>query len=243
MKTWINAVIFSVAILLAALVLSGTWRKTHERRETIKVTGLAEKNFNSDLAIWSGSFSRHSMTVKEAYANLKSDADQIKQYLISKGVDPKQLTFTSVYSNKDLKYLYDNNGRQTNQIFDGYTLTQNVQVESNEVDKVGTLSREATELLDMGIEFQSSEPRYYYTKLNELKLEMLASAAKDARNRAKQIAENAGGGLGALCNAQMGVFQITGQNSDEEYSYGGAFNTSSLKKRASITARLEFAIE
>ena len=94
----------------------------------------------------------------------------------------------------------------------------------------------------MGIEFQSQEPRYYYTKLASLKLEMLASASKDAYNRAEQIAKNAGGGLGGLRNAQMGVFQITGQNSDEEYSYGGAYNTSSKNKKASITAKLEFAI-
>lgn len=243
MKSWINALMFSLAIIVAAFVLAGTWRKTHETKETIKVTGLAEKDFTSDLVIWTGSFSQHSMTVKEAYARLKADADNIKQYLVSKGVDAKQLTFTSVYSNKDFKYLYDNNGRQTNQIFDGYTLTQNVQIESNEVDKIETISREVTELLNMGIEFQSSEPRYYYTKLAALKLEMLAAASKDAYNRAEQIAKNAGGGLGGLRNAQMGIFQITGQNSDEEYSYGGAFNTSSKNKKASITARLEFAID
>lgn len=243
MKTWINAVIFSVAIVGAAIVLAGTWRKTHETKETIKVTGLPEKDFTSDLVIWSGSFSQHSMTVKEAYSRLKLDADNIKRYLVSKGVAEKEITLSSVYTNKDYKYLYDNNGRQTNQIFDGYTLTQSVQIESKEVDKIETVSREVTELLNMGIEFQSQEPRYYYTKLATLKLEMLAAASKDAYNRAEQIAKNAGGGLGGLRNAQMGIFQITGQNSDEEYSYGGTYNTSSKNKKASITAKLEFAID
>ncbi|MBS1902387.1 MAG: SIMPL domain-containing protein [Bacteroidetes bacterium] len=243
MKNWINAVIFSVAIIGAAIVLAGTWRKTHETKETIKVTGLAEKDFTSDLVIWSGSFSQHSMTVKEAYSRLKLDADNIKRYLVSKGVAEKEITLSSVYTNKDYKYLYDNNGRQTNQIFDGYTLTQSVQIESKEVDKIETVSREVTELLNMGIEFQSQEPRYYYTKLATLKLEMLAAASKDAYNRAEQIAKNAGGGLGGLRNAQMGIFQITGQNSDEEYSYGGTYNTSSKNKKASITAKLEFAID
>jgi hypothetical protein len=242
MKPWLNALIFSAAIVIAAMTLAGTWRKTHETKETIKVTGLAEKDFTSDLVIWSGSYTRHSMTVKEAYAQLKSDADNIKRYLESKGVNPKEITVSSVWSNKEYKYQYDANGRQTNQTFDGYTLTQNVQIESKEVDKIESISREVTELLNMGIEFQSQEPRYYYTKLASLKLEMLADASKDAYNRAEKIAKNAGGGLGGLRNAQMGVFQITGQNSDEEYSYGGAYNTSSKNKKASITAKLEFAI-
>ncbi len=243
MKTWISALIFAVAIVAAAMVLAGTWRKTHETKETIRVVGLAEKDFTSDLVIWSGSFSRHSMTVQEAYSQLKKDADNIRQYLVGKGVDAKQITFSAVFSNKDYKYMYDNNGRQTNQIFDGYTLSQNVEIESKEVDKIEMISREVTELLNMGIEFQSNEPRYYYTKLAQLKLEMLASAAADARTRAEKIAKNAGGGLGGLRNAQMGIFQITGQNSDEEYSYGGTYNTSSKNKKASITAKLEFAID
>ncbi len=243
MRTWLNALIFSIAIVFAALVLAGTWRKTHETKETIRVVGLAEKNFTSDNVIWSGSFSHHSITVQEAYALLKKDAENIRQYLTSKGVNAKEIVFTSVFSNKDYKYNYDKDGRQTNQIFDGYTLTQSVTIESKEVDKIETISREVTELLNMGIEFTSSEPQYYYSKLAELKLEMLAAAAKDARDRAEKIAKNAGGGLGGLRNAAMGIFQITGQNSNEEFSYGGAYNTSSKNKKASITARLEFAID
>ncbi len=39
----------------------------------------------------------------------------------------------------------------------------------------------------------------------------------------------------------MGVFQITGKNSNEDYSYGGAFNTSAKNKTGSITIKMEFA--
>jgi hypothetical protein len=40
----------------------------------------------------------------------------------------------------------------------------------------------------------------------------------------------------------MGIFQITAQNSDEEYTWGGAFNTSDKLKTASITVRMEFGV-
>jgi uncharacterized protein len=49
--------------------------------------------------------------------------------------------------------------------------------------------------------------------------------------------------LGKLRKATMGVFQITGKNSNENYSYGGAFNTSSKMKTGSITIKMEFAAE
>ncbi|WP_342774044.1 SIMPL domain-containing protein [Muriicola soli] len=77
----------------------------------------------------------------------------------------------------------------------------------------------------------------------DLKIEMIAQATEDARLRAEKIAQNAGGELGDLLSAKMGVFQITGQNSDEEYSWGGVYNTSEKKKTASITMRLDYEVD
>ena len=100
-----------------------------------------------------------------------------------------------------------------------------------------------TDLIDLGVEFNSFPPEFYYTKLAQLKLRMIEAATKDAQERAAKIAENAGGELGHLKNADMGVFQITGENSSEEYSWGGSFNTSSKKKTANITIRLKYEID
>jgi hypothetical protein len=243
-RYWIGALIFSIAIVVAAMILGGTWRKTHETKEMIKVVGLAEKEFVSDLVVWDGAFTRRMMTVQESYAALKRDAEQIRQYLISKGVAEKAITFSAVNSDKEYRNVTNDKGVIIDRVFEGYRLRQSVNVESNDVDKMETVAREVTELLNMGLEFESYAPRYYYTKLAQLKLEMLAAASTDARKRAETIAKNAGGGLGTLRNAAMGVFQITAPYSDDEsYSYGGSFNTSSKNKKASITARLEFGIE
>jgi hypothetical protein len=76
--------------------------------------------------------------------------------------------------------------------------------------------------------------------LAELKIKMIESATKVARLRAEKIAKQAGGSLGSLKTADLGVFQITGQNSSEYYSWGGSFNTSSKKKTASVTIRLKY---
>jgi hypothetical protein len=43
--------------------------------------------------------------------------------------------------------------------------------------------------------------------------------------------------------ADMGVFQITAENSSEEYEWGGSFNTSSRRKTASVTIRLKYEID
>jgi hypothetical protein len=105
------------------------------------------------------------------------------------------------------------------------------------------MSREITELLEMGIELNSNAPEYYYTKLNALKIDLLAKASADANKRAETIASNSGSSLGSIKKAQMGVFQITGKNSNEDYSFGGSFNTNSREKTASITLKVDYSID
>jgi hypothetical protein len=58
-------------------------------------------------------------------------------------------------------------------------------VDSRDIDKIEKVSREVTELIETGIEFNSSPPSYYYTKLSELKVDLLAKASADARQRAE----------------------------------------------------------
>jgi hypothetical protein len=242
MKNLTNTIIISFTIIIAATILGGAWVKSHKKLDnTIYVTGLAAKDFQSDLIVWNCSFSRKSMSIKDAYKLLKKDADNIKSYLIKKGVNEKEIVFTSVNIQREFRTEVTNNIK--NQVFDGFSLVQKVKIESKDVDKIENVSREVTELIDLDIELNSMEPIYLYTRLAELKIEMIAKATQDARTRAEQIAKNAGSKLADLKNANMGVFQITGQNSAEEFSYGGTFNTSSKNKTASITVRLEFGID
>jgi len=239
-KPFITALIIGICAIIAFAIVGNAFKYRSKTMENIVVTGLAEKDFNSDLIVWSGSYSRKYMDLKSAYAALKADETAIRSYLNQKGISNKQMVFSSVVINKEFNQQQDETGRYLGQEFSGYNLTQTVKVESAEVDKVDKISREATELIESGIEFNSAAPLFYNTKLNQVKMELLGKASADARARAETIAENAGSSLGDLKKATMGVFQITGKNSNEDYSYGGAFNTSNRNKTGSITIKMEF---
>jgi hypothetical protein len=98
-------------------------------------------------------------------------------------------------------------------------------------------------LIDLGVELNSFNPEYYYTRLNKLKIKMIEAATQDAKKRAETIATSAGNDIGNLKSADLGVFQITGQNSSEEYSWGGSFNTYDKAKTARVTIRLKYEID
>ncbi|MBF7091242.1 SIMPL domain-containing protein [Flavobacterium sp. ALJ2] len=242
LKQNLNIIILSLAVIISAYLFSNAFQNRNKDNDTISVTGLGKTDFVSDLIVWSGSFSKKSLTLKEAYASLDSDRDKIKNYLNSNGIQNSEMVFSAVDFNKDFDTSYNENGTPKQQVFTGFTLTQNVTIQSKEVNKIEEISRQSSELINSGIEFYSNAPEYYYTKLAELKIKMIAEATKDASSRAKSISENADATLGRLKKSDMGVFQITGQNSSEDFSYGGSFNTSSKNKTANITVRLVYQV-
>ena len=243
MKNNLTATIFGLAIVIAAYVLGYSFMNRNKTDGTISVTGLGKADFTSDLIVWEGSFSEESINLQQAYNDLEKDKKIISDYLLSKGITPEELVFNAVNSRKDTRGKYTSEGKYMGEEFLGYVLTQSIQINSNDVEKVETVSREITELLNKGIQFYSQAPRYYYTKLADLKIEMISKATEDARTRAEQIAVNSGGTLGKLISAKMGIFQITGQNSNEDYSWGGTYNTESKEKTASITMKLDYKVD
>jgi hypothetical protein len=174
---------------------------------------------------------------------LKQDEKDLRDYFSSKGIKENEIVFSAVSIDKEFTSRYNQDGNITGNEFSGYKLTQIVTIDSKDLEKVEKTSREVTELIQQGIEFNSSTPSYYYSKLSELKIDLLAKASADAKLRAETIAKNSGSSLGVIKNASMGIFQITGKNSNEDYSYGGAFNTSSKTKTASITIRIDYAVK
>jgi len=243
MKQYLNSIIIAIAIVVGFFIIGAAYKYKFKATENITVTGLAEKDFTSDQIVWTGNYSRKMMDLKSAYSLLKVDEGKIRTYLKGKGVADGEMVFSAVSIDKEFNTKYDADGKQLGSEFTGFNLKQNVTVDSKDIVKVETISREVTELIESGIEFNSSPPSYYYTKLSELKVDLLAKASADAKQRAETIAKNAGSNLGKIKKATMGVFQITGQNSNEDYSYGGAFNTSSKNKTASITVKIDFAVE
>jgi len=236
----ITAIIYGLAIVLASIFIGNAYVGRAKTEGKIEVKGLGKTDFTSDLIVWEGNFYTSNRQMKNAYASLIENKKILKEYLKQKGVSENEIVFNAVAINKETKSTYSKEGKYTGEVFIGYHLTQSLKIESNEVDKIEKLSREITELINKGVQFNSYAPRYYYTKLADLKIEMISKATQDAQLRAKKIAEFSGGKLGKLKSAKMGVFQITGQYSNENYSWGGTFNTSSKEKTASITMKLVY---
>ncbi|WP_312635367.1 SIMPL domain-containing protein [Oscillibacter sp.] len=209
----------------------------------ISATGSATRDFTSDLIVWRGSFSAYGQSTTEAYASIQHDAGVVRDYLLSHNVPEESIVFSSVTIEPDYREIYNDYGNYVDSELKGYSLSQRLTIQSSDVEGIEVISRDITELIGSGVNFYSESPEYYYTKLGELKLELIDAATADAKARVDIMAEQSGGKVGKLLSADLGTFQITAQNSAEDsYVAGGAFNTWSREKTMFISVRLHYAL-
>ena len=237
---WYNAgVALAIGLVLSSMIFGWFYSKTKKGDDAITVTGSAKRRIRSDLVLWSAGVSAQSAQLSDAYRQLSESVPRIKQYLLEKGIPESQMTVSSI--NTTTLKRQDDNGNETSDVT-GYSLRQEIEVRSTEVDKIAKIAREATELINQGILIESNAPQYYFTPIGDLKIEMLGEAAKDAKVRAEKIAASTGNAIGAVRSARMGVLQITAADSTE-VSDSGIYNTATIDKDMTAVVNVSFAVD
>jgi uncharacterized protein len=231
-------VALAIGLVLASVIGGWAFVKGKRGDQTITVTGSARKRIKSDLVIWKAAVSYQAPVLADAYRSLSENVPRVKQYLVGKGIAEDQITISSISS--QTLHSRNDQGEDSGQIT-GYSLRQELEVRSNDVDKIARIARESTELINQGILLESMAPAYHYTKLGEEKITMLAEAAKDAKVRAERVAESTGSSIGSVRTARMGVLQITPADSND-VSDSGMNDTSSLDKDITAVVNVGFEI-
>lgn len=236
----ILGVCIAVATIVASVILSKGFLKVVKfTQQVINVTGSAQKNITSDYIVWTSGITRREEDLPTAYKSLKEDLDKVLAYLQSKGVNKDEIIINQISTSKIFKKSKE--GKDTNDV-EAYELSQSVEVRSNDVQKIDKVSRESTELINQNIIFVSDAPNYFYTKLDELKIEMLAKATENAKQRAESMVKATGDKIGFMRSAKMGVFQITPVTSTDVSDYG-VNDTSALEKKVMAVVSVSFMID
>ncbi len=238
--------VLPVALLASAWMAASTWErvKTKPRDLSIQVTGSATKRITSDLIQWSATIDVSDPDRTVAYRQLRDHAAQVVAYLKEAGVSEDDIRVSSAEVREQYETEVTGIGEERieHTVRSGFELTQVISVSSHDIAHVEKASREVTGLLEKGISISSSAPQYHYTKLGDLKIEMLAAASADARARADNIVEPAGGKIGSLLGADMGVININPPNSRSS-SWDGNNDTSTLDKDIITIVHATFELE
>ena len=224
----------AAGLIISTLQVSRVWLHIADS-QVITVTGAAYEDVSSDLAIWTANFSTEGDTLATAEAKLKTDGEKVEEFIKQQGATNAEISAISIQRLKATsgQIAGDDSDRKTI----GYHLQQTLRLESPDIALVEKLQQQSTALVEQGVELDDQGIQFIYTKTAEAKIDMLAAATKDARQRAEQIAVQGGRKLKGLKSARMGVFQITARHSNETSAEGINDTTSKDKSiRAVVSA-------
>ena len=229
-----------ICLIAASLVLGAfyyTTQKTIASRDVLSVTGSSKMSVTSDQAKLTLSIRRvvTTKTLASGYTGVASDLQLATDLLTKAGVATTDVVTSPVSMNQ----IYDNStaGAEAH-----YELVQTVTVQSTDVAKITELSKKVPDLATQGAIVSIASLEYYYSKLPDLRVSLLADAVKDAKARAEKIAEGTGRAVGAVESASSGVVQVLPPNSVEVSDYG-SYDTSSVQKDVMVTVKASFRLQ
>ena len=234
---WFNTrLILGLAIIISTTIGAYSFYQVRSFDNTLTVTGSASKPVTSDHVKWVGVITRVAKisTLKAGYADMSRDLVNVQDFLKSKNIPAEQIVISPVFM--------DQNYDQPQGAERSYTLRQTIDINSSDVVVIGEIAKNIQPLIEKGVVFATQSLEYTYTKLPEERVAMLASAVKDAKDRASKLAESSGKSVGQLKSASSGVVQVMSANSLDVSDYG-SYDTSKIEKNIMLTVKASFTLK
>ena len=205
--------------------------------DTIEVTGSAKETVVADTGrLVINLEAKTGLQNQEAgVKSLEVAVATISKYL----TDKKLVDIETPAGSSNATYFYPERGEA---IQTGYSLTRSVIVRGSDLEALGQLANNVTPLSGTGYTVSVYGLELTYSKLDEMRVNLLSAAIADAKDRAEAIAQNTGRSVGPLRNATGGVVQVLSKDS-VDVSDSGSYDTSSMNKDVMVTARVTFGLK
>lgn len=220
------AAIVAAGLMVGGFLLGDGLTRAKEADRSVTVRGLAERDVTADLATWTISYSGTASHLAEAQAAVDRDSAAIEGFFRELGFPADALQPTGVNVSQ---YTQDGVPR--------YTIRQRMSLRSNDIERAQRAVRQQFDLVRRGVVLdEGSGMSFTFTKLNEIKPEMVAEATKDARSAAEQFAEDSGTSVGGIKQATQGYFSIDSRDGD-----GGGWGVSDTPyKKVRVVTTIDF---
>ena len=204
-KVWLaSAGLLTIGLIVGGYLLGDGLLRAKMADRSVTVRGLAEREVTADLATWTIAYSAQSTDLQSAQIDIDQDTDAITAFFKELGFQADALKPTGANVNQ-----YSNNG------IPQYTIRQRLSLRTNDIDKAQAAVARQFDLVRRGVVLEDgSGMSYTFTKLDEIKPEMVAEATKDARKSAEQFAEDSGTDVGGIKSATQGYFSIDSRDGD-----------------------------
>ncbi|HZV60553.1 MAG TPA: SIMPL domain-containing protein [Candidatus Eremiobacteraceae bacterium] len=237
--------------LLAIGLMGGGWllgtqiKATRLSDRYVTVKGLVERRVKSDLAIWPLSYKEAGDDLAMVYGKTEADQNTVLKFLSQQGIESSEIEVGGVHVVDTQANEYGGNNRAAHR----YIAEQEITVRTSRVDQVAVAAQKTMQLLQKGIVLNSNALGYKFNGLNSIKPDMITEATRNARAAADRFATDSGSKVGAIRQANQGVFSITAANQGSDVTepseFGGANSAGdrSLMKTVRIVSSVQYYLE
>ncbi len=201
----------AIALILAAGVASGGWLaagglqkfRTADRYVTVK--GLAERYVDADLVVWPLPHAVSGNDLAQVQAVLDRNTESIRRFFMDAGFGEDEIVVSPPRLEDRAAYAWgDQQPRER------YRYGNTVTLRTSRVAEALDALRRTGELVAAGVVLaEGGFPQFEYTRLNDVKPELIAEATANARAAAEQFALDSGARVGGIRSANQGVIDIT----------------------------------
>ena len=217
----------SAALILGVFLFSGLTMlgyqlgnsaiKFKEYERTVTVKGLSEREYDADIVIWPIQFTETGNNLEELYGSIEGSTGKIREYLEKNDINQEEISFTAPSITDKSAQQY---GSQAKPEF-RYAAVQTVTVYSKNIEQIRSVMGKLSELGKQGIVFTGgnyqSQTEYLFTRLNEVKPEMIEEATRKAREVAEKFASDSKSTLGKIRTASQGQFSINPRDTNNPH--------------------------
>jgi hypothetical protein len=183
---------------------------------TVTVKGLSEREVLADIAIWPIKFQDVDNDLSHLYSVMESKTNLIMEFLQNSGFKNDEISISPPTILDRQAQGYD-----STKITYRFTGSSTITVYSNQVDLVRQTMQKLVELGKQGITIvgqdYDTKTEFLFTKLNDVKPEMIEEATKKAREVADKFAKDSDSTLGKIKTARQGRFSITDRDKNTPY--------------------------
>jgi len=224
--------IFALGMTTAGYALGDGLKRAKMAERTVTVRGVSERDVTANLATWSIDFSHKGAELSSVQQSVEAQARALRNFLQRAGFKPGEIADTNISLSRESDP--DNPSAP-----DRLVVRRTIQLRSNDVMRVRAAFAQQAELLRGGVEMSGSDVSYVFTKLNDLKPQMIAEATKNARLSAEQFARDSGASVGAMKNASQGYFSV-GPRDGETCEDCGSTGSNSPYQKVRVVTTIDF---
>ncbi|PID42713.1 MAG: hypothetical protein CSB48_09075 [Proteobacteria bacterium] len=214
---FVLGVFIFLGLSLLGYLLGDAAIKFRQYERSVVVKGLSEREYNADIVIWPIEFTAAANDLEKLYDTIETSTSKIRAFLVERGIEPGEISYSSPSVTDKLARKY---GGDENAGF-RYTAFQTVTVYSQHIEAVRAVMGKLSDLGKQGIVFTGSnyqsQTEYTFTRLNEVKPEMIEEATRKAREVAEKFASDSQSKLGKIKRASQGRFSISSRDQNNPH--------------------------